>query len=273
MAATILAVFLWKITDLHLIALSWLGAGFVFFETGRRYSRHHLRLQAHLVLFLSLVVVSAFNLRIIPYQGWPPSGAVPALCRIVGPSIAVFAYVYCRAGFDWRPPQFSRTEQLVGHYSSAIVTALMGLFLRREVVHSIVALSWLALALLIFELGNRLTQPLLRTQAYVLLSIAFLGLLSINLYEFYPLTGPAVTDLWQVICLAAIAFYYVIWRLLTASAPNSYRWVLLFSRSESGWRDLVESCVSTSRILAAYCFSISSNFAACRVSKSVAVFM
>jgi hypothetical protein len=213
-ATIILAVYLWKITEPAYVALSWLGAGFVLFEFGVRGARRDTRLQAYLMLALSVGAAIVINFGQHPSIDPTASPDLPALWRIVLPAVAVLSYVYWRIWIENALDSASTQDRYISAFASIVATFLTALLLWYEMNAALVSLGWIAIGQGLFELGRRLKQTVLRANGYALFAAALIALLTVNLYKLYVPQDAAMIADWPVVSIAAVAFYYLSWQLL-----------------------------------------------------------
>lgn len=225
-ATAIVVSFLWKVSDPCLVGLCWLAAGLVFFEVGTWRGRSVLRNQGLILFTLSFAALIAINLSEL-YPTYSSLMGAPALARwsIVGTAAATYYYLFWQLrreqagdrseGFDYAGlSSFAAAE--FGDLSSFAATTLVTVLIWKELDPALVALAWIGLGLILFEVGAR-SSPVLRSQGYVLFGLAFITLLSINLYEIYPtssnLSATGLLPRWTIVTISATAYYYLFWRL------------------------------------------------------------
>jgi uncharacterized membrane protein len=213
-ATAILASFLWKVSDPYLVGLCWFAAGLMFFEAGTWRAQPLLRNQGYILFALSFAALLTINL----FEVYPALLGASPLARwvIVGTSAAAYYYLFWRLHREGR---FARTaiEPALADLFSITGTVLLTILAWKELDPAIVALSWIALGLLLFEVGAWRPLPVLRSEGYVLFALAFAALLAINLYEIYPasldLPGASLLPRWANVGTSAAAYYYLFWRL------------------------------------------------------------
>jgi uncharacterized membrane protein len=213
-ATAILASFLWKVSDPYLVGLCWFAAGLMFFEAGTWRAQPLLRNQGYILFALSFAALLTINL----FEVYPALLGASPLARwvIVGTSAAAYYYLFWRLHREGR---FARTaiEPALADLFSITGTLLLTILAWKELDPAIVALSWIALGLLLFEVGAWRPLPVLRSEGYVLFALAFAALLAINLYEIYPasldLPGASLLPRWANVGTSAAAYYYLFWRL------------------------------------------------------------
>jgi uncharacterized membrane protein len=213
-ATAILASFLWKVSDPYLVGLCWFAAGLMFFEAGTWRAQPLLRNQGYILFALSFAALLTINL----FEVYPALLGASPLARwvIVGTSAAAYYYLFWRLHREGR---FARTaiEPALADLFSITGTVLLTILAWKELDPAIVALSWIALGLLLFEVGAWRPLPVLRSEGYVLFGLAFAALLAINLYEIYPSSldfpGASLLARWAIVGISATACYYLFWRL------------------------------------------------------------
>jgi Predicted membrane protein (DUF2339) len=216
-ATAILAAFLWQVADPELLGLSWLVAGLAFFEAGAGWRRPLLRNQGYVLLGLAFAALLAINLDLLPASASATAGSLLPRRVIVGCAAAAYYYLYwriCRAGCGFAP---AALERGLGDLCSVAGSALVAALAWKELDPAIVALAWIAAALVLFEIGARWARPLLRSEGYVLFGLAFAALLAVDLAEIHPssagLAGAGLLSRPVIVGFAAAIYGYVFWRL------------------------------------------------------------
>lgn len=211
-ATAILALLLWREMPRDLIGLIWLGVGLLFFETGLRTNRPHLRGQAYVLAALAILAFAFINILSTARGsavevGW-------SIWAIVTPGIAALYYLYGRLFVQANTDKLTSSETDVLDASSTAASALLAALLWHELPSEIVGLGWLLSGLALFEVGLRIGSLPLRMQAYALAAIAAAAFFLIDLYS---VAGPVAEDFvasrWVILLPAVLVYYYVYWRL------------------------------------------------------------
>jgi hypothetical protein len=217
-ATTVVAALAWTELDSSLVGLAWIFLGLALFEVGAGWPRPVLRGQAYVLFGLAFAALLGINLYGLHSSstGLAGAGLLPRAVT-VGVSAAAYYYLYGRLRGD--RPGFGRMsiEPLLGDLFSIAGSALVAILAWKELDSGLVALTWIAAGLVLFEAGARWPRPLLRYQGYVLFGLAFASLMAINLLQAYPgavgLAGAGVLPRAAVVGLAAAVYYVLFWRL------------------------------------------------------------
>jgi uncharacterized membrane protein len=218
-ATGLLAAFFWKISDPYLLGLCWFATGLLFFESGKWRARLNLRNQGYLLFvgaFAALLMIDLFE--IYPYFHQPLSGISPvARWLIVGTASAGYYYLFW--GLRCEKPRFARTrpEAAFADLPSIAASALVTVLLWKQLDSTFIAIGWIVFGIILFEVGAWRSWSQLRCQGYVLFVLAFAALLSINLYELYPLAADSrdatLVPRWAIVGTSAAAYSYLFWQL------------------------------------------------------------
>jgi uncharacterized membrane protein len=108
-----------------------------------------------------------------------------------------------------------------------VASVLLGVLLWIELPALDVALAWMAMGILLVEIGLQLRADFLRWQGYAALAASFPMLFAVNLDLLNPFS-PARPHLSTVLPLVA-GYYYMDWRLRRSSMPNLLRHATVFA--------------------------------------------
>ncbi len=227
-ATTMVASFLWKVSDPYLVGLCWLAVGLVFFEVGLWRARPVLQSQGYILLALSFAALITIDLFELYPSFYSRLVGISTLARwnIVGTAaVACYSLFWqlCRKQAPDRTDKeidYSALSSITGadygDLFSFAGTALVTILIWKELDHAVAALAWIGVGIALFEVGAR-SWSVLRSQAYVLFALAFAALLLINLYEIYPaqvvVRGGTLLPHWLTVGISAAAYYYLFWQL------------------------------------------------------------
>lgn len=209
-ATALIAALVWDLVSGSLVGAAWLALSIGFFEFGGRTSRFHVRGQSYALAGAALLAFLQINLVGLPVEAEPE---ILARWVIVTPAVFGFYYLYVRLGGTGLLARLNEREKAFSVVPSYAGTLLLTALLWKEAGPELVGLAWLASALLLFEWGTRTSSTPLRTQGYVLATLALGPLFIVNLYGFYVPPEATLPERLSVVVPAVVAVYALSWRL------------------------------------------------------------
>ena len=191
--------------------VAWCAMALALTVLEKRVAASELRFQAHSFVAASLIRILIVNLA--------DSSSVAHLSLRVWTIGAVALLLYATRLFapeDARPER--RYEAMVSHAYTWAGSALLALLAWYELRPVSVALAWVVLGVLLFEIGLESRSFNLRLQAYLALVAGFCRIFIVNLSaEGSP--GEISPRVYTVVPIA-LSLFYVYWRLRIASAET-----------------------------------------------------
>ena len=194
------------------LGIVFLVLGLVFLEVGILFSRWFQRLEAYLLLVLSLgtTFIYTFDNEII----WQGQAHFDQWAHIL---FVVAGLYYTTARMIFTTVKLSRFENELTDAPSFAATLLLFAFSCREIDPLYLAVCWAVWGLLLLECGFKIDRLLLRVQGYGLQVCAAAGAIGLNIYELQTSIGDyAVSRSLLVLGVVTIQFY-IYWRTSTTS--------------------------------------------------------
>jgi len=224
----------WPNADPEWLALYWAVEAGVVVTIGFRLRQLLLRLESYLLCLASLLALAFINL------GSSTEGRHVLVWVSVVPVIGFFYYMFEKLRKAAGHADVLAEARNLGIVLGYAATGILALLLWREVPTDLVGLAWLAVGLMFFEVGRRVSRPHLRGQAYVLAALAAFGFALINVLE--AVTGsvaPIGASSWILVPPGIVGLYYLYGRVFVLARSK----VVVLSEVEL--RELASAAAST----------------------------